>query len=263
MNMAERLSQWERLLEEGLNSSDPAAEPAWVIRCYEETGSTMDEARRLCAELKAQRSGLVMARLQTQGRGRQGRVWQPAPGALAATFVFPISRELCEVSCFTLIAGCVLCDFFRALSCQVGLKWPNDVVTSDGRKLGGILSETAEANGARFALVGIGANLTATPPGLTSAAAVEELCGRVLEAPQAALALGQGLRQAWMDFERRGFGAFRDKWLALAQYMGEEVCYDCAGQMVQGKVMGINEKGALLLLDEAANVREIVSGHMM
>ncbi|MFD1731271.1 hypothetical protein ACFSC4_09710 [Deinococcus malanensis] len=47
-----------------------------------------------------------------------------------------------------------------------GLKWPNDLLTSDGRKLAGILLE-ADLRGeeARRAVLGIGVNVGSAPEG--------------------------------------------------------------------------------------------------
>jgi len=46
----------------------------------------------------------------------------------------------------------------EVLDCQV--KWPNDLVTGEGKKLGGILAElSAEAERVRFVVMGVGLNV--------------------------------------------------------------------------------------------------------
>ena len=48
----------------------------------------------------------------------------------------------------------------RSVGVQVGLKWPNDVLAEDGRKLGGILLERVERDSTPAAVIGIGLNCT-------------------------------------------------------------------------------------------------------
>ncbi|NDC38778.1 MAG: hypothetical protein EBZ48_12120, partial [Proteobacteria bacterium] len=60
-----RLTDWERELKL----------QGFTVRCYERVGSTMDLARSLAADLPEEGMGLVVARSQHAGRGRQGRQW--------------------------------------------------------------------------------------------------------------------------------------------------------------------------------------------
>ena len=57
------------------------------ILYYPELGSTMDEAARLAAEY-AEEGTVVIAGVQTAGRGRQGRSWVSRPGNLLVSVLF-------------------------------------------------------------------------------------------------------------------------------------------------------------------------------
>lgn len=254
------LVEWEQVLDKELNGA--GQESSWLIRCYEDIASTMDLARSLTSEVSIHRPGLVLARWQSGGRGRQGRAWLSAEGALLATLIFATSRPVADLSAYPLVAGCVLAEFFRGLSCSVGLKWPNDVLSEDGRKLSGLLLESMAAEEMNFVLVGIGVNLTAVPAE-TAAVSLQELCGQVLSPTRIMAPLAQQLYYEWTRFVEDGFMPYRGRWLALAHYLGQEVAYDCGREVLRGKVMGINEAGALLILDRESNVREIVAGHML
>ncbi len=93
-----------------------------------------------------------MADEQTAGRGRQGREWLSPVGGFYATFVVPHDRLI------AMRAGVAVVRAVANLSIPVGLKWPNDLMI-EGRKLGGILIETARD----LALVGVGLNVETRP----------------------------------------------------------------------------------------------------
>ena len=85
---------------------------------------------------------VVLARRQSLGRGRFGRVWHSEDdGNLYASFVFRPHLEPGRMTTFTLWMGANLCGLVAGF-CNIkpGLKWPNDLYF-DGRKLGGMLTE--------------------------------------------------------------------------------------------------------------------------
>jgi BirA family biotin operon repressor/biotin-[acetyl-CoA-carboxylase] ligase len=104
-------------------------------------------------DLGAARAGhVVVAEEQTEGKGRCGRTWFSPAGGLYATFIVPHAPLIAAR------AGIAVARTLEALSIPVRLKWPNDLL-ADGRKLGGILIETAKT----LALVGVGLNIETSP----------------------------------------------------------------------------------------------------
>ena len=106
--------------------------------------STQDIAREALEDLPV----LVMARGQTEGRGRGGDPWVTADRALAASLAFRC--EPADTRPFSLMAGVAA---VRSIP-EAALKWPNDVLVGDG-KAGGILVERRDD----LVVVGFGANL--------------------------------------------------------------------------------------------------------
>ncbi len=140
-------------------------------------GSTMDEARSL-ARGDAPEFSAVLSELQTAGRGRRGRMWQsPAGSGLYLSLVLRPNLPLSSLGLLPLLVGACL---QRAIHTQTGfsgvLKWSNDLLTPDGRKLAGVLLESEVEDGAaKFVVLGIGVNVRVQdfPPDL-NAAALEE-----------------------------------------------------------------------------------------
>lgn len=137
------------------------------LTVVDETGSTNDAVKEQIARLAVDApSPVLLALKQTDGRGRRGRRWRlPDEGGLAFSFGWPIPDAMKEApGPTTLVAGAALAAASHALTgAPPGLKYPNDLLVN-GRKAAGVLTElTKGADGAPWAVVGIGVNLTGVP----------------------------------------------------------------------------------------------------
>jgi BirA family transcriptional regulator, biotin operon repressor / biotin---[acetyl-CoA-carboxylase] ligase len=148
---------------------------------HREIDSTNRRAREL-ATAGAPHGTLVTAGVQTAGRGRQGRRWDAREGdALLCSLIVREPDEL-----LSLRAGLAVADVAGEAA---RVKWPNDVLL-DGAKVAGVLVEGRPHEG--WAVVGIGVNVSAAPPGLGAAALgrddVEAVLAELLAALESRLA---------------------------------------------------------------------------
>ncbi|WP_040652018.1 biotin--[acetyl-CoA-carboxylase] ligase [Olsenella profusa] len=140
---------------------------SYARQAYRSGGSAFRELHDAATTEGALPVDVVVTDEQTQGRGRLGRIWQSGVDeALCASFVVPLPRVVLERGdggWVTACAGLAAVDALRA-ACDdrlggLSLKWPNDLLWG-GRKLGGILCETAGMDeGCVCVVVGIGINL--------------------------------------------------------------------------------------------------------
>jgi BirA family biotin operon repressor/biotin-[acetyl-CoA-carboxylase] ligase len=114
---------------------------------------------------------VVVADMQTAGRGRLGRTWEAPPGAslLVSVVVEPAgSRDVLPL--VTPAAALAAADALHARAgIDAGLKWPNDLVVDD-RKIAGLLAEAVA--GGSLVVVGMGLNVSwpSFPPELVDIA---------------------------------------------------------------------------------------------
>ena len=144
----------------------------------EQTGSTNADLLARAASGTDVAGAVLIAEHQTAGRGRHGRGWSASP---RAQITMSVGVSVVDVPTegwgwLSLATGVAIVDAVTPLlegtGCQVGLKWPNDVVAGppDSRgKLAGILAEVARP----VVVVGLGLNVTQAPeevegPGATS-----------------------------------------------------------------------------------------------
>jgi len=118
-------------------------------------------------------SYLIWTNQQTQGRGRQARVWHAPAGSICASLVFTCQvNEVSNPQVLNLLAALAVCELLEAKSkAKISIKWPNDVYLK-GKKLGGILSEAKWKGNIARIVIGIGLNLNVSefPPGLSEQA---------------------------------------------------------------------------------------------
>ena len=106
-------------------------------------------------------AAIILAEHQTGGRGRRGRGWiAPPGGAICLSLAWQYPDMPADLSALSLVVGLEAANALRAVGVEdVRLKWPNDLVTAQG-KLGGILIEMrAEAGGPVHVVVGLGLNV--------------------------------------------------------------------------------------------------------
>ena len=198
---------------------------------HREIDSTNRRAREL-ASAGAPHGTLVTAGLQTAGRGRQGRRWEAPEGS--ALLCSLILREFDAL--LSLRAGLAVADVAGE---GARVKWPNDVQVA-GRKVAGVLVEGRPHEG--WAVVGIGVNVSAAPPGVPDAgtlgrddveAVLSELLAaldlRLGEARGDALAALRardallGVRVSWEGGEGVGDGIDADGGLRVRTDAGDRV----------------------------------------
>jgi BirA family biotin operon repressor/biotin-[acetyl-CoA-carboxylase] ligase len=187
---------------------------------------------------------LLVGERQTAGRGRLGRQWQSEAGA-SLTFSLGMVLAPADWSGLSLAVGVALAD---ALHPRIRLKWPNDLWLDD-RKLGGVLIETASStdaeSGARFAVVGVGINISApAASGLSTAAAwLQELLPQS-DAGQALLQIAAPLVQTLQAFQTFGFAPFQARFNARDALRDRAVALSDG---TTGTAHGASESGALLV----------------
>lgn len=237
------------------------------VRVYDEVTSTMDVARESIAELGGA-AGAICARVQSKGRGRQGRSWSSTFGALMMTALFPTKLPLSDLSGYSLVVGLALVDAFEGCGAHLQLKWPNDlVVVRDDtvRKVGGILIEVQDLGDQRVVLVGVGVNISGVPEDVAHATSIEELSRAELSLEEALRESCEKLRVAHELFvSLGGFSRFRERWEVSSCFEKNQtsITLDLGERHVSGVYLGVDERGALLL-SEGNTARAYHSGHLL
>ena len=128
---------------------------------FETIDSTQDEIWRLYKNEETKNGTLVMANLQTKGKGTHGRKWYTdEKGNIAFSFLIKLNCNVQKLEGLTTkIAQIIQSIMKEKYNIEVGIKEPNDIILN-GKKLGGILTETKVIKGRVKCLgIGIGINI--------------------------------------------------------------------------------------------------------
>lgn len=214
---------------------------AWgqALRYFGEIDSTQNALRDWAADREdpAPHGAVVVAERQTAGRGRRGRTWQTGQGNLVFSVLLRGPLPLATLPTLPLAAGVAL----QRAAGGGRLKWPNDLLDDQGRKLGGILLE-AELRGeeARQAALGIGLNVTEAPAGAGTMAVYRP---QVTRAELLADLLAE--LEYWLSAP---VPEVLEAWRAVSATLGQTVRFDLAGRgMLEGIAHDLDAQGSLLV----------------
>lgn len=207
---------------------------------------------------------VLMAEVQTAGRGRRGRTWEtPFAKTIALSLGISIDKPASSVSCLSLVVGVAVADALNSVGVdRVQLKWPNDVLL-DGGKVGGILTELVLPAQPVEVVIGIGINIgSASTVRNVVDYPVADVCdyvdGRVRNRLVAELINNVVLQ--CRRFEDGGFASTRERWMDLDAFSQQSVVVTSPSEQIRGRAVGLGSNGELLIQTESGTMREIIGG---
>lgn len=215
-------------------------------------------------------SGTVLAvELQTAGRGRLGRTWHSGLGnALTFSILWRFDCGLNALSGLSLAVGVAIVRALNKLGAQgVQLKWPNDILTAQGKLAGVLIEAQGDVLGPSAVVIGVGLNYNS--PSSFSAqkidqpvSALDETCNELPTRNQLLAELLQELAKVLNDFSKNGFATLRAEWEQYHAYQNKQIQLRMSdGKVISGIARGVSESGELCL-ENSQGVRRFNSGEV-
>jgi biotin-[acetyl-CoA-carboxylase] ligase BirA-like protein len=167
------------------------------LEVVEEIGSTNAELMARATDEDLPQGAVLVAEYQATGRGRLDRVWTSPPrGGITVSILLRPDVPAARRGWLPLLTGVALAEAVRGVTgVQVSLKWPNDLLAGDGRKLAGILAESAGT----AVVVGVGLNVSTTSDELPdTAASLAGVLGTGVDRAPVLLAFLRGLEERYL-----------------------------------------------------------------
>ena len=127
---------------------------------YKEIDSTQSEIWRLIQNKAITNGTLVIAEIQTKGKGTHGRIWHTdEKGNIAFSFFIQMDCNIKKLEGITIeIAKIINKIIEEQYNLKLEIKEPNDIIYRN-KKIGGILTETKIiSENVKYLVVGIGIN---------------------------------------------------------------------------------------------------------
>lgn len=228
--------------------------------------STNDYIKKLGSE-GAQAGTVVLAREQTAGKGRLGRVWQTKKDdGIALSLLLRPELAPSEISSITPLSGLAMC---RAINdfCMLDsrIKWPNDIIIGK-KKLVGILTEmSAEFDKVDYTVTGIGINVehTTFPDEIAhKATSILLETGRHIDQNKFVAKVLEYLEQELVLNRYILSGEALADYQSLCATIGRQVTFTRGNRQISGMAVSISQGGELEVMLSNGTIATVNSGEV-
>lgn len=227
---------------------------------YKRLQSTNSTAYRF-AQQSASEWTVVVADVQTKGRGRGRNKWESPKGGLWFSILLRPKVPTPKLPLLQFLAAVAT---RQALENETGLsaklKWPNDLVLGH-EKLGGILIESKTlGNTVSFAILGIGLNINQLkaqlPPGAVSLRLVSR---KQLDLRLLLRAILEQIRSSYDDFNS---SKIMEEWWRNCVHRPSRVQVTLPNDTVTGISRGVDKDGSLVIETDDRRIRKVNEGSL-
>ena len=227
--------------------------------------STNEEAKRL-ADKGAQSGALVLARSQTSGRGRRGRVWSSPVGNLYSSLLLRPTCSLAEAARLTFLIAVAMAEAVETVTgghVRPDCKWPNDLMVN-GRKICGILLESAsnQRSATDYLVIGAGVNVAFFPDDSERPATSLAALGVPVSVDDLVSTYVARVAHWLPIWEQDGFTPIREAWLARGYGIGKPVVARLTERELSGTFVGLDDDGSLILREDSGAEHRIGAGEV-
>lgn len=230
------------------------------------TPSTNSEAMTRLMNGNISHGTLIVAEEQSQGRGRMGKTFfSPKSGIYMSVCLCKSVENLTDVMVITPAAAvAVRRSIAKYANVDAKIKWVNDIYIGK-KKVCGILTQADidfESGKAGTFIVGIGVNFVnqdfpeeirdkasalfeKSPSGVTRSQIIAEIYSQLMR-------LTDNLKDR----------SFMREYKQYSMVVGKEITYTYSGQEKYGKVVDIDDDGALLVIEQDGNQRKLTCGEI-
>jgi BirA family transcriptional regulator, biotin operon repressor / biotin---[acetyl-CoA-carboxylase] ligase len=209
----------------------------------------------------SKRTQLCIAREQTKGKGQHGRHWASQKDGSILFSLRKCFSENTNLNGLSLVIGMAIIKSIEA-ECQLRdlkIKWPNDVYFGN-KKLAGILMENNIHKGNQYVVIGVGFNyqldhkINIDTPWTDLSQIVKKLPGF----DKLTASFIKNILAMSKDFELNGLSSLRPEWSNYDMLKGVKIRLKDSNEVIEGKVDGISEYGALRI-SSPDGVKEVYS----
>jgi BirA family biotin operon repressor/biotin-[acetyl-CoA-carboxylase] ligase len=231
------------------------------LRYISSVSSTNTYATSLIQE-GAEEGAVVVADIQTEGRGRKQRPWISPPGGLWFSVILYPPVPPTKAMLVTMASSLAVVETLQqTLDLPAIIKWPNDVLLK-GKKVCGVLTELdAEMDQLHYMVVGIGINVNNTLESslIHTATSLQREKGSRVSRVHLLREILTRLDSYYMLLLQDKLEHIRTRWLSYTSLLHKKIRVTTINAELEGTVVSVDDDGSLIIKTEKGTQR-ILSG---
>jgi BirA family transcriptional regulator, biotin operon repressor / biotin---[acetyl-CoA-carboxylase] ligase len=197
---------------------------------------------------------ICVTETQTQGRGRFKSQWySPFGKNIYFSCRYSFQKDIAELTGLNLVVSLAVLKTVQqcGVVSDLSVHWPNYISWRQKKLACCLIEMNAEANGGCDAVIGIGINVNLlTTDTDFSWASMAQALGKEIDRNMVCARLINHLVPYLQQFAEQGFSSFKKEWLSHDGLMKQSISLSRPQGQVCGTVLGINDRGHLLLQTE-------------
>ncbi len=236
------------------------------LTVYQTVTSTNTLAKEAAAQ-GAKEGSVIIAKEQTQGRGRLGRsFYSPNTSGIYFTIIVRPKINLEDSLLITTAAAVAVAQAIETIAgVDAKIKWVNDIFVAD-KKVCGILTEASlsfESGGLEYAVVGIGLNInTMDFPSDISSVAGSIFQEKPDNLPVTSMLVAEVLNNLAGCLNALTDKHYLDEYRKRSFLLGKNICVLKSNKTLPAKAVSIDEKARLVVEYEDHTVEALNSGEV-
>jgi BirA family biotin operon repressor/biotin-[acetyl-CoA-carboxylase] ligase len=231
------------------------------IKYFKEINSTNLFAKKLVHD-GASEGTVVVADVQTGGRGRKDRTWSSPFGGLWFSIVLYPKLPPERGMLVTMTASIAVAQAIKEITgLNPQIKWPNDILLNK-KKVCGVLTEIeAEIDRVNYSVIGIGINVNNEIENdlQNIAIALKSIVGTQISRVKLLRSILIYLDEYYSKLTSKDYESIRNMWFSFSNIIGKNIQVTDENDVIIGKVIDVDESGCLILNTDTGKIR-IVSG---
>lgn len=236
----------------------------WKYIHFDSIDSTNRYAKSIVGNTIIPNKLVIMADSQTNGYGRSQKNWESSSDkGLWMSAVIPVSVNIETLPQSTLVlAVAVQKAIHDVLGLNLKIKWPNDLLSQNGKKCAGLLVENVLLDNidnpvctlqSQYMLIlGIGLNVTQDSGDFSIdikniATSLYLLSGVKTDKNQLIKNILINIEHFFSAWQHDGFANIRQQWLKHSFSIGQDIHFTINNQYREGQIVDLTESGALLV----------------
>lgn len=222
--------------------------------------STQDKAKEFAK--RGLDNIVIVADIQTKGRGRFKRKWHSKKGGLWMSILSKL-KNVENIQYLTFIAAIAVVKSIKNIAnLKANIKWPNDVHYK-GKKLCGILTEGRFGN-ENYVVVGIGLNVNQnkfSDEVKDIATSLKIIKNKDFDIKRLMKNIAENFFHLYKDYYiKNKFNEIIIKWKRFSDTMGKNVTVITRTKTLYGKAIGVDGECNLLLKSKNNEIIKVVEG---